>query len=966
MKILLPKMIKCLYILTAIIAFSSYYSAQTQPAKLVLNNPIESEIKGGGVQNYLVSLNAGQLARVEVVQNGIEIALAAYDPKGELFIITESPTGMFGDDLILVTAKETGEYKIAVEVPDPRSELGKYTIVLKEVRLSNPEDFKINEAAQKITKVGEEAYAAKYKGTLEGRQEALSKWRQIIELSKIKKDKAWEGIAFQSMGLIYEQLGELQNALDVYLQSLELLREAKSRQYEASSINNIGAIYMKLGEYEKAISYYDRATIIQREIGNRKSIGIYLNNLGNAYKNLENYKQAVDYFKQSLEIKKEDESIRGKRSLANTINNLGDVLILQGEFESGIDYLKKALELRREVEHSWGIANSLLNLGNAQWQAGEKQESYKNLKSANFISNEVGDRQMQARSFYLLAVAENNFGNNTQAIENISNGLELIEQIRGELVSSEIRYAYFSTVQDYYELYTELLFSRYEKSNNKDDLALALQISERSRSRSLIELLQEAKVNFKQGIDTKLLEELKKLQSEISEKYTSRQNILSGKPKADQVTKINNEINELNTAIQNLKFKIRRSNPKYADLTEGKTVSANEIQLMLDDETVLLEYKLGKKRSFVWFVSKDSIKVHELADRETIEKYARQFYDLTIANDRNQTEQKSNLSKQLSEMLFSKIAKEIKGKRLAIVSDGMLQYLPFSALVSPESGVQSPKFAENEVRLLVETNEIVILPSASVLAQLRANPNREKTNGKTIAIFADPVFDLEDSRIAKNSNIKPNDEYAAITKVLRDFRLGETLPRLLASRQEARSISNLVDNNESIIRTDFEANLENIENSNLKDYRILHFATHGLLNSNRPELSGLVFSLYDKNGKKQAGFLSLNDIYNLDLSSDLIVLSACQTALGKDVRGEGLIGMSRGFLYAGSNRIIASLWKVDDSATAEFMKRFYGNHLQKGMSASKALQQTKIEMKNIKRYNSPYYWSAFTLLGDWQ
>ena len=470
----------------------------------------------------------------------------------------------------------------------------------------------------------------------------------------------------------------------------------------------------------------------------------------------------------------------------------------------------------------------------------------------------------------------------------------------------------------------------------------------------MVELLQEAKVDFRQGIDPKLLAEQKNLQKQINDKYARRETLLSNKPKPEQITKINGEINELNTQIQNVNLKIRRENPKLADLSEGKTINTNEIQKLLDDETVLLEYKLGEKRSFLWLVTKDSIEVFTLPSREKIEEKAKSFYNSVVANNKNEQAKTSEISKDLSKILLSPVAPKLSNKRLAIVADGILQFLPFSALQYPDSNY------------LADKNEIIILPSASVLAQLRGNPNRVKQNNKTIAIFADPVFDLQDSRIAGNSNTKPNEVNTALTRVLRDFRLGETLPRLPASRQEAKNISNLVDKNESIIRTDFEANLENIENVNLKDYRILHFATHGLLNSSRPELSGLVFSLYDKNGEIQDGFLSLNSIYNLDLSSDLIVLSACQTALGKDIRGEGLIGMSRGFLYAGSNRIIASLWKVDDSATAEFMKRFYTNHLQKGMSASKALQQTKNEMKKIPRYRSPYYWSAFTLLGDWK
>jgi CHAT domain-containing protein len=259
-----------------------------------------------------------------------------------------------------------------------------------------------------------------------------------------------------------------------------------------------------------------------------------------------------------------------------------------------------------------------------------------------------------------------------------------------------------------------------------------------------------------------------------------------------------------------------------------------------------------------------------------------------------------------------------------------------------------------------------MLPSASVLSQLRSNPKSPKPGNKMISIFADPVFDLEDPRIEKNAGSRPNEINTAIAGVLRDFRFGETLPRLLASRAEVRYISALVDKSNLNVQTDFDANIENVEKAGRNGYQILHFATHGLLNSSRPELSGLVLSLYDKGGQKREGFLTLNHIYNLDISSDLVVLSACQTALGKEVRGEGLIGLSRGFLYAGSTKIVASLWKVDDSATAEFMKLFYKNHLQKNLPASAALRAAKLEMKKSPRYRSPFYWSAFTISGDWR
>jgi CHAT domain-containing protein len=266
---------------------------------------------------------------------------------------------------------------------------------------------------------------------------------------------------------------------------------------------------------------------------------------------------------------------------------------------------------------------------------------------------------------------------------------------------------------------------------------------------------------------------------------------------------------------------------------------------------------------------------------------------------------------------------------------------------------------------LIEDNEIIVLPSAGVLAELRRNSKQTKAPEKAIAVFADPIFEERDPRltIAKGTLRMKSTE---LTAVLRDFNLGETLPRLVSSRQEAKSIANFVPANQAEMRMDFEATRANVTDKNMANYRILHFATHGLLDTAHPESSGLVFSLYDESGKPQDGFLRLNQIYNLNLNSDLVVLSACQTALGKDVRGEGLIGLTRGFMFAGAKRVVASLWKVDDAATAEFMRRFYQNFLQKKLSAAGALRQTQNEMRQIPRFRAAYFWAGFTIQGDWK
>ena len=921
-----------------------------------IGKAVEFEIKGGELHLFSIELKANQTARVEIVQNGVDVALGGMNPQGKYFMLSQSPSGFFGEDLILLTTKEAGKYKVSVEALERGAKKGKYTILLKEIRETNSEDLTINKAFQNISRLAHEAQTLRFDGTVKGKRVALAKWVEIIENAKVKKDRVWEAQALLSRGQIFEALGEYQNALDTYLGALHIWRELKNRQYEATAINNLGAVYFAFGGYEKAVSQYTQALKIQREIGNRISEGVYLNNLGVVYRQLKEYEKAEEFLRKSLAIKREDETARGRRRVANTLNNLGTILVLQKRIQEGVDSHQQALDLSREIEFRSGMAASLLSLGTAQLNSGREDEGYKNVHESNVLARELGDRRREAESFYRLAVAEKEKGDRGKAIENISRGLKIIEQIRDEITSSEARYSYFSTVQNYYELYTNLLIGRYEETGKQEDVVLALEVSERSRSRSLVELLRQAKVDLRQDRGQESIEKLKDLQSELNEQYAKHQRLLSGKPTPKKITSSSNAINDLNAQILNFQSKIRVENPNYWSLTQGETSSASEIQSLLDNETVLVEYKLGEDRSFAWFVSNDQISVAILPPRKEIEAKARSFYEMVVANKSGDRANTIQASKDLGNILLKPFAAKLAGKRVAVVADGALQYTPFSALTIPNSNS----------KMLADENEIVVLPSASVLTQLRENSKISRAKSNRIAIFADPVFDSEDSRIRQKSAKRSRPKNERLEKVFRDFRFSEKLPRLLASRQEAKNIASFSSKINTTVKTDFQANLRNVEEADLSEYKILHFATHGLLNTKRPELSGLVFSLFDQEGNSQDGFLSLNDIYNLDLSSDMIVLSACQTALGKEVRGEGMIGVSRGFLYAGSNRIVASLWKVDDSATAEFMKLFYRNHLQKGMSASASLRQAKIDLKKIARFRSPFYWSAFVLLGDWK
>jgi CHAT domain-containing protein len=336
---------------------------------------------------------------------------------------------------------------------------------------------------------------------------------------------------------------------------------------------------------------------------------------------------------------------------------------------------------------------------------------------------------------------------------------------------------------------------------------------------------------------------------------------------------------------------------------------------------------------------------------------------------------------ELSAMILAPLRHLLSGKRLLIVADGALQYIPFAALPSP-AATTGPN---GTVPLIVE-HEIVSLPSASVLAEIRraaAARSPSSQAQREVAVLADPVFDAADERVAKASKATDSkrrlEEKAVLSSAAqrlsrsagdiglrRERGSRNYLDRLLYTRQEARAIANATPRGQVMQALDFQASRVTAMSPELARYRIIHFATHGFADSKHPELSGLVFSLVDRNGKPQDGFLGLDDIYNLNLPVDMVVLSGCQTGMGKEISGEGLISLTRGFMYAGASRVVASLWNVDDLATSELMAKFYRAMEAGKMRPAAALRQAQMEMWKQKAWHSPTYWAGFQIQGEWK
>ena len=602
------------------------------------------------------------------------------------------------------------------------------------------------------------------------------------------------------------------------------------------------------------------------------------------------------------------------------------------------------------------------------------------LERALALARSRGDRSREAEIGLVLARAERDGGDLTAAQERVAAAVEIIESIRTRLLAPRLRTLYLARKQDFYEFQIDSLMPAPGKPRAEDRIIEALQVSERARARNLLDVLSESGADLRKGADPALVDRERQLRDKVNTLDGQRFSLLAGEKRdRRKLEETERKLEEALDEYSRVQADLRASSPTYAALTQPQPLSVAEIQAqILDGRALLLEYALGEKRSFLWVVGPASVQSFELPGRDAIEKTARRYYErVTARNERPPDEtlqawkrridtadaEAERAGHELSRLLLAPAARLLGDHPLLIVADGALQYIPFAALPAPSS--KDP---------LAARHEVVSLPSASALAVLRREIRGRRRAPKALAIFADPVFQAIDPRLTHQPD-KIDRMKLANRPVTRGWnpegqRQGDeerpSYRRLLSSRKEAETISALVSPRDLFLATGFDASRAKATSPELAQYRNVHFATHGELDSDRPELSKLVLSLYDEKGNSQDGFLRLNDIYSLHLDADLVVLSACRTALGKEIRGEGLVGLTRGFMDAGAAGVLASLWSVEDRATAELMGSFYRGMLRQGLSPAAALRRAQLEMATKPGRKSPYYWAGFSLQGEWR
>ncbi len=989
---------------------------------LDLNEPIDRELSPGEADRYELTLSEGQFFEVLVDQRGVDVATTLRDPGGGRIFTVDRLIGYEGPERLLAVAEAPGPHQLEVRAsPQADRPPGMYRIELQTLRAASPEDDSIAKATRQLW------HGVSLTLDEEGMRQAVRELEQALDLFKEIDDDFWLAEALFELAMVLDSLGEHEEAFRRYNRSAELFSKSGNRRMQGEATSAAGTILFSIDRVSEAIEYHHRALKHQQAAGSRRGQAVAHNNLGQCYRLQGQMQKALDHYLDAKDLwdvargwvwKAQTHHdlgvlyrILGKLEQASkhlwtanrewtklgrddfraiSFNELGRLHHERGDFDAALDSYSRALELRKKTGSRRGEATTLANIGlthSALGQDAQARDQYRQsleilrelenpglrrqakvslalgslevsaksptvalgyFNDALVLYQEIGDPVGEAESYRGIALAQASLGDLAAARSAARDAFDLVEQVRISALSPSLRASFFATAQGFPELLIDLLMRSHREQPQAGYDVSALQTSEQARARSLLELLAESRAGFRHGVAPELLEEESELREKLNQDTSRLHQILSlDNYRPSWAETLQAELQTTSEALEKLQTRIREASPRYADLTQPRPLGLPQIQRMLPPGTLLLKYQLAEDRSFLWRVTPDSLMSFELAGRDSIDSLVREAYEL-LQGSRDEDAAWGQLC-ELSGLLLGPLTDHLTGDRLVIVADEALHFLPFAALPRPSAQGDCAGAPQ-----LIDDHEIVYLPSASVLKALRDDSEERSPAPSRLAVIADPIFSLADERV----------RLPAGTERPRGW--DSRFQRLPGTADEAKAILSFL--NEPELGRNFlglEANKQTVLDGGLKQYQIVHFATHGVLTAEF-NLSGLALSGFDEHGKEldAGGLLSVHELYNLDLPAELVVLSACETALGQEIRGEGLVGLARGFMYAGAPRLVVSLWQVGDASTRVLMPEFYRELLRGGLSPAAALRQAQLAVR--KDRPAPFYWAAFVLQGDWR
>jgi CHAT domain-containing protein len=780
---------------------------------------------------------------------------------------------------------------------------------------------------------------------------AIDLWRQQSDVEKQADDLIM-------LSYIDVRRGGWMNAVSYLTQAQSLVDEQNDPMQMARIATGLGALFNEAGLSDSALIQFQRATPYYLQTQDERGYNRTLLQLGYTQFLLGNYSAALTTLQQALtNFENSPEQISS--DIAECHEYFGNVYLAMGQYQIALQHLEPTLAVYKKKQILQEAARVEALIGHIYEQQGLTSKARNSYLEASRMFREQSIQMDDASVRFALGRLELNNGNYETAEGYLRDSIQQTENIRRDLSTRLFAASFSARVHERYEAYIECLMRKNKSQRSESAEVLAFEASELARARSLAELLRDTQTIAPVGVAPQLAQKETSLRHAIRTTLDQTVSLLATNYKKADLDKLQIELTSLREQHKRITTRLRQLNPDYDKISEPPSYSLQQIQKLVvaDDQTVLLEYFLGLKASYVWAITRSGVKVFELPKADVITAAARAVYrKVSKEHDAETNGDLSKASAELAEMILRPVADQLTASRLIVVADDALNYIPFQLLPNPR--------VSNEP--LVARYEVINAPSASTLGQLRQEKQQRQHGTKVLAAFGDPVFASNYSQF-KDSNA--GEVLAGNNTKTRDIEMEadrfdpDSIQPLLYTKRELKNLNEIVGPMSRVV-SGFEASRETLDSLDLSQYSILHFATHGFFDPKEPEHSGFVLSMIDLTGRHQDGFITMQDVYRLHAPVDLVVLSACRTGLGKDVKGEGLIGLTRGFMYAGASSVVASLWKVDDEATAELMKHFYTNMLQKGMRPAEALRSAQNTLRQNPQWQSPHFWAGFVLQGE--
>jgi CHAT domain-containing protein len=749
--------------------------------------------------------------------------------------------------------------------------------------------------------------------------------------------------ALNNLGALYRQQGESQRAKESIERALALYRQLGYRSSVASTLINLSGLYLDLGELLNALQAGKEALEIQQSRGDGSGEAESLARLGMAFNRIGWRSTALGFLGQAVEKARRSGDIKDQ---VLALTEMGGLFLDEGDVPRASLAITEASRQAAKSSDLAGRANATAMLGRLYVAQGEPEKALEPFSRAEAIYRGWNDLNDRASTLYGKAMALRDLGRLEEAHEASEQSLRLIEDLISRPMGRGLRASLLASRHDYYSLSVETLMLLHRRNPAAGYDVQAFSVSERMRARTSLEELAEARVS--QEIPPDLLARRDALERQLVQKEKERSDLSQQSPEARlRALSLDREIHELLDRSEAARAEIWMQSPRSAAFRDPRPAQLSEIQALLDDNTTLLAYTVGRDVSFLFRVELRSLEVYELPAQAELERLVRQAYKLVSQPHPSWPvrQQATRALGQLGEKLLAPLAGKLGGKSLVIVGDDILRFVPFAALPDPDAEQGS------ESEPLVVRHSLIHLPSASLAVLLRREALERRPRPASIAMLADPVFRSDDSRNEGRGKRAPDPLQ---------------LDRLFNAHLEAEKILSLFPTGRKLKALGFDATTDLAKSPELSNYRYLHIATHSQVIPFSPERSGIVLSRFDRQGKPREWLLPSYQIYNLDLPFDLVVLSACRTGVDARMRGESVSGLSRAFMYAGATRVIVSLWDVDDRATADMMPQLYEALLHGGKTPAEALREAQIRMFRSKAWSAPYYWAGFILQGEWR